>query len=333
MKLKNRFHKVYKKIYKAYKKIYDLSSPTLIWVFAILVVLLLTQLFYVSFTVKPKWVLQETDLGSRLVQNPEYIKIKLEKDTQGLRELVLPKKGISIPVEWGDLGKKLVDVGVIDKELFLTLYQDGKELGEYEMNLLEGGQNEEILINSENSGVVLNLLWALGLANKNKILEEGPMIDEEYGGDAGNFASTGGWTLGVEDAMSYYSAYEFIILTPQQQELVEEVSKNIYRPCCGNSVYFPDCNHGMAMLGLIELMAAQGMNEQEIYDIALAVNSFWFPDTYITIAKYFAQRGIAWDDVSSKEVLGSAYSSAQGYAQIASEVEPVQSGGGSSCGV
>ena len=59
--------------------------------------------------------------------------------------------------------------------------------------------------------------------------------------------------------MNHYSMHRFIVLTPEQQALVEKVSKGIYRPCCGNSVYFPDCNHGMAMLGLLELMASQGV--------------------------------------------------------------------------
>ena len=113
---------------------------------------------------------------------------------------------------------------------------------------------------------------------------------------------------------------------------MERVSKNIYRPCCGNSVYFPDCNHGMAMLGLLELMAAQGTSEEEMYKAALQVNSYWFPDTYLTLAKYFEQRGVEWSKVSPKEVLGAAYSSAQGYQQILAEVEPPQSQGGGGCG-
>ena len=116
----------------------------------------------------------------------------------------------------------------------------------------------------ENSGTILNLLWAFGLANKNEILEKGPMMDKRYGG-AENFASTGGWTLSKGDSMNHYSMHSFITLTPQQQSLVEKVSQNIYRPCCGNSTYFPDCNHGMAMLGLLELLASQGISENEMY--------------------------------------------------------------------
>ncbi|MBI4385699.1 hypothetical protein HY573_02620, partial [Candidatus Parcubacteria bacterium] len=93
--------------------------------------------------------------------------------------------------------------------------------------------------------------------------------------------------------------------------------------------------HGMAMLGLLELLAAQGVSEAETYRAALAVNSFWFPDQYATIARYFASKGIAPRSVDPKEILGAAYSSGSGFRQIASLVPPEadkrQSGGG--CGV
>jgi len=133
--------------------------------------------------------------------------------------------------------------------------------------------------------------------------------------------------------MDHYSKYNFVSLTPEQQALVEKVSKGIYRPCCGNSTYFPDCNHGMAMLGFLELMASQGKTEEEMYQAALVVNSFWFPSTYQTIAKLMESRGIQWKDVNSKEVLGANFSSASGYRRVLSQIQPVQSGGGNSCGI
>lgn len=163
-------------------------------------------------------------------------------------------------LKWGSLGVKLVEAGVIDKDKFPNFY-DAKNL----------------VINSENSHVVLNTLWALGLGNKNSILENGPMMDPRYGG-AGNFASTGGWTLAKGSAMDHYSMHEFMKLSFEQQALVEKVSKNIFRPCCQNSTYFPDCNHGMAMLGLMELMASQGATEDDMYKKATEVNALWFPE-------------------------------------------------------
>src|SRR3989344_543794 len=253
---------------------------------------------------------------------------------------VIPEDGVVLLAKWGDLGAKMASVGVIDKVKLEELYANRGGLNDEERNFLEGLDNGYLKITPENSGFVLNLLWALGLGNKNEILENGPMSDKKYGG-AGNFASTGGWTLADggparngAGAMNHYSKHRFIVLTPEQQALVEKVSKGIYRPCCGNSVYFPDCNHGMAMLGLLELMASQGVSEEEMYKAALAVNSYWFPDTYLTIAKYLKSQGKDWSAASPKEILGYNYSSGPGYQKLLEKIEnPEIKGGGGSCGV
>jgi len=247
---------------------------------------------------------------------------------------VLPKDGVVLPIKWGNIGKKMVDAGVIDSDKFSkAMGKSIDQLSNEEKELLLGSKNESIRMTQENSRFILNLLWAFGLANKNPILEKGPMQDPKYGG-AERFASTGGWTVSKENAMNYFSKYELAILDDRQQAIVERVSKKIYRPCCGNATYFPDCNHGMAMLGLLELMAANGASEQEMYSTALKVNSLWFPETYVTIAKYFEKKGVKWDNVNAEEILGSAYSSASGYRQIAQEVNPPKiQGNGGGCGV
>lgn len=229
--------------------------------------------------------------------------------------------GVELPVKWGDLGVQMIETGVIDKVKFENLYSQRGGLSEAEKKLLEGSDNGNLVINSENSGVMLNMLWAFGLANKNTILENGPMMDPKYGG-AGNFASTGGWTLAKGNAMNHYSMHKFVTLTPEQQALVERVAKNIYRPCCDNSTYFPDCNHGMAMLGLLELMASQGVNEQEIYKIALQVNTLWFPDQYTAIKTFMVSQGIDWNTVDPKKILGIEYSSASGIQKVMSQIKP-----------
>ena len=248
-----------------------------------------------------------------------------------LQESVLPSSGVTLPITWGDLGAQLVEVGAIDPIKLEGLYKDrGGFPAEYQ-KMLEKNANEKIVITSSNAGYLLNLFWALGLANKNSILED-EMMNPAYKG-AGNFASTGGWTLARGDAMNHYNMHELIVLTSGQQTLVDRVSRNIYRPCCGNSTHFPDCNHGMAMLGLLELMASQGVNEQDMYKIALAVNSYWFPETYLTIATYMQQKGIEWKDVSPEEMLSANYSSSSGYQNISSQItlpEAKQSGGGCS---
>lgn len=243
------------------------------------------------------------------------------------------QNGVELPVKWGNLGVQMIEAGVIDKVQFENLYSGRGGLSPLDKKLLESADNGNLVITSENSGVILNMLWAFGLGNKNAILENGPMMDPRYGG-AGNFASTGGWTLAKGKAMDHYSVHSFITLTPEQQVLVEQVAKNIYRPCCGNSTYFPDCNHGMAMLGLLELMASQGVSEMDMYKAALVVNSYWFPDTYETIKIYMKSKGVEWKDVNPQEILGANYSSGQGFAQIASQVtQPVQKGESGGCGV
>ena len=245
---------------------------------------------------------------------------------------VLPEAGVKLPAGWGNLGKQMVAVGVINQSAFEEVYASRGGLDAYSKNLLLAEANDQLVINSQTAAVLLNLLWALGLGNKNPVLDQGLMQDPQYGG-AGNFASTGGWTVASGDAMDHYSQHQFITLNSDQQALVERVAQNIYRPCCGNATHFPDCNHGLAMLGLLELMAAQGVSEDDMYRVALQVNAYWFPDTYLTLAKYFSARGVSWPQVNAKEVLGSAYSSSQGYQQILAEVEPVTSPGGGGCGV
>ncbi len=240
-------------------------------------------------------------------------------------------ESVTLPVDWGSIGKKMVDFGVIDMNSLSGLYEKRGGLSETSANLLSSVDNDEIVMIRDNSQELLNILWAFGLSNKSRILEEGEMINPQYGG-AGRFASTGGWSLSEGDAMKHYSAHPFIKLSVDEEELVKEVADNIYRPCCGNPTSFPDCNHGMAMLGLLELMAGNGAMESEMYSVALRVNSLWFPGTYETIAKYFAKQGVSWEDMTPKEILSARYSSAAGYRNV---LQAVESSGetGASCGV
>ena len=43
-----------------------------------------------------------------------------------------------------------------------------------------------------------------------------------------------------------------------------KIAKGIYRPCCNNSTYFPDCNHGMAMLGLLVPSLTRGHRGRDV---------------------------------------------------------------------
>jgi len=292
---------------------------------------ILSQVFSVS--VRPKsWVFRlvtggktaDTSLATAVSSAPSV-------DTSALEQEVLPAGGVVLPITWGSIGKQMVADGVIDETKFRALFQGGFDNQDEQM--LSGSWNDQVVMTPDNSRFMLDLLWAFGLGNKNDILDHGEMTDPQYGG-ADKFAATGGWSLAKGPAMDHYSHHNYVTLSAEQQALVDKVSRNIYRPCCGNSTHFPDCNHGMAMLGLLELMAKNGANEDQMYQVALAVNSYWFPQTYMDLATYFKEQGKDWNQVDAKTVLGQEYSSAQGYQvtreKIQSLPEPAQGGGG--CG-
>lgn len=290
--------------------------------FALIIV---TQVFDISLL--PSWSILKPSPST----SPSTIQLSPKVDTTLLNDQVLPKEGIALPINWGDLGQRMIADGVIDEQKFRALFEGG--LTNTEEQMLSGNVEQPVVLTQQNSRYLLDMLWAFGLANKNDILENGEMTDKQYGG-AGNFASTGGWSLAKGAGINHYSKHAYVTLTPEQQALVDKVSRGIFRPCCGNSTHFPDCNHGMAMLGLLELMAKNGVSEEQMYKVALKVNSFWFPQTYLDLATYFKEQGLDWDQVDAKTVLGAQYSSAQGYQQTRQKIQslpkPQQGGGG--CG-
>lgn len=250
-----------------------------------------------------------------------------------------PAQGYEINATYGGIGPKMIEMGVIDLEKFRQVYQQsGQPLTPEQEEILTRGSDKKIKIDQNNSYFLLNFFWAFGLGNKTKILTEGDMV--KYGqGQVGNFASTGGWTLAKGDAINYYSKRALVPLTTEQEDLVNKVASNIYRPCCGNSTAFPDCNHGMALLGILELMAANGATEDEMYDASKYINAFWFPGNYYDIALYFKNKeGKDYKDVDARLVLGKDISSAFGAQTVKKwltdkgivEPPPKQGGG---CGV
>lgn len=247
------------------------------------------------------------------------------------KKKVIPAEGYTTSLGWKDIGKRLVEVGAIDTEKYKEIFTTNTN-GREELDILEGYSEKPIAINENNAHFVVNTLWALGLVNKSKVLDEGQMREAGY--DPGSFASTAGWTLGNKPVMELYSSQQIIPLTVEQEERVRIIADNVYRPCCGNSTAFPDCNHGMAALGYIELAVASGLSDEQIYKDLLAFNSFWFPTTYVEMAVYFGRQGTAWENVDPKLALSQDYSSAQGAQRIGEQVADVpgiRSQGGS-CG-
>lgn len=237
-----------------------------------------------------------------------------------LVEQVVPATGMTIDVAWGDMGQRLIEAGAIDLEKFESQYGG---FTEEQREILLGDDLEAITFTPENIQFWTNVLWAFGLTQQSKVLDEGPIMQNSKQTPIGYYASTGGWTLGSQEAEKLYNSVQFVELTPEQDALVYRIAEHIFRPCCGNSTVFPDCNHGMAVLGLLALMASQGADEQEMVDAALAFNSYAFPDTYITLAAYFAGQGIDWSETEPAVVLDSEYSSGQGARRIAAQVGPI----------
>lgn len=251
-----------------------------------------------------------------------------------------PPEGYEMKTKYNDIGPQMLQMGVIDLDKFKQTYEkSGQPLTPEQLDILTKGSNKKIKITSDNSYFLLNFFWALGLSNKTKILEEGDMV--KYGeGQVGNFASTGGWSLAKSsDPMQYYSKRAIVPLTKEQEDLVNRVASGVYRPCCGNSTAFPDCNHGMALLGVFELMAAQGATESEIYQAGKYINSFWFPGTAFDTALYFKNKdGLEFKDINPKTYLSRDIFSAFGAQAVKKwliekgiqEKPPAQGGG---CGV
>ncbi len=257
----------------------------------------------------------------------------------GIFAQINPPQGYEMKTKYSNIGPQMLEMGVIDLDKFKQTYEkSGQPLTKEQLDILTKGSNKKIRVTPDNSYFLLNFFWAFGLANQTKILTEGDMI--KYGeGQTGNFASTGGWTLAKGDSIQYYSKKAIVPLTKEQEDLVNKVASGVYRPCCGNSTAFPDCNHGMALLGIFELMAAQGATESEMFQAGKYINSYWFPGTAFDTALYFKNKdGKEFKDIDPKVYLSRDIFSAFGAQTVKKwlidkgiqEKPPAQGGG---CGV
>lgn len=262
---------------------------------------------------------------------------EVERQMEAIRAEVLPAQGFATKIVLGDVIPKLVEAGVIDPAKFEQIYSRRGGLTAEQKAYFTAPSQTPLKITKDNEQFIVNILWPLGIANKNSILATSEAGKPE---NVNNLAATGGWTLGKsENGGDYYNKFEIIKLTPEQDALVKRVADNIYRPCCGNSTAFPDCNHGAAVLGMLQLGAVSGMTEKELYEEALKLNSFWFPDEYFKTAMFFKRlQNKAWKDVDPKVILSADYSSSRGWAKnVALPLAGLPGiggggGGGGSCG-
>lgn len=247
--------------------------------------------------------------------------------------IAVPAGGHHSRVVLADSIVKLVQEGVLDPQKFEALYAQRGGIPAGLKVVLSKPSHRPILLNRETANVYVNLLWPLGLANRIAANSGSPL----NGPGLFRFASTGGWVLGREaNGGAYFNRFAIVELTAAREALVTQVARNIFRPCCDNSTFFQDCNHGSALLGLLALGAAQGLSEDALYREALAFNAYWFPHHYAHTALYFkAVRGTEWRDVDPREAMSANFSSASGWrANVATELARrglVPQQGGANC--
>lgn len=245
----------------------------------------------------------------------------------------------TLPATFGNVGPQLIEAGAFAPDAFAAVYQSrGQPLTTAQQAILTEGSDEAITFDADSAYFLLNFLWALGLTNRNPILTEGMMVANS-GGQIERYASTGGWTLATVPIADLYASTAIIELTAEQQALVEEVAAGVYRPCCNNHTAFPDCNHGMAMVGLLQLMAAQGAGADEMFEAAKYANAFWFPQQSQEIATLVkVTEGLDYADADARTMVSANYASGSGFAAIHQWLADnghlgQPQGGGNSCGV
>jgi hypothetical protein len=254
-------------------------------------------------------LISQAELASRAVGNQD--------DSMILMQQINPVDGFKIAAVFGDVGPQLVAVGAIDVPAFISLYQQqNKPLTNVQLDNLTMESANQVMINAENANFLLNFFWALGLTNQNDILTDGPMVS---GGmdKIGGYASVGGWTIGAKSAIDLYASNEILNLTDKQQNRLLEVATGVYRPCCNNPTYFPDCNHGMAMLGLLELMASQDASTDEMFETAKYVTAFWYPQQMLEIATAFkTAKNVDFLQADARTVVGRQFASISGFQAV-----------------
>ena len=249
---------------------------------------------------------------------------------------VFPSSGYQSRVALKDSVIRLVSEGVIslDKVKQLEEY-NGKSPADL-AGVLTRPSGDPIRLTRENASGYVNFLWPAGLANRLRSNNESPLV----GPDLPTFASTGGWNLGkAENGGVYFNKFSIIDLKPEAEAVAVEVAKTTYRPCCNNSTFFQDCNHGSALYAVLQLGASEGLSISQLYREALAFNSFWFPEYYIATALYFKViRKMEWGEVDPKSVMAADFSAggpwqknvSTGLSAIPDLIPPPQ--GGANCG-
>lgn len=224
---------------------------------------------------------------------------------------VVPREGFATDLVFGDVLQKILSAGVLVPEKLQAFYARKGGMPPWVAALLAGPSDGPIRFAADTASHLLSLLWPVGLATRTSFNADSPT----NGPHLTRLASTAGWTLGREpNGAAYFDKVETMTLTAEQAEKVRELAARTYRPCCDNPALFQDCNHGAAMLGLLELGASQGLGTEQLEKVALAANSFWFPREYLKTALLFSIfEKTSWKEVPPGELLGKSYSSGTGW--------------------
>ena len=252
--------------------------------------------------------------GARAFADPADAPIKVIEFAPGDNDLlyeaalrkVVPPTGYQSRIALHDSVIRLVRAGVIDLGKFFELQRRTGRPPSGLTHVLNEPSPSPIRLTRENANTYVNLLWPIGLANR----IGGNFSSPLSGASLPDFASTSGWSLGDRaEGSGYFNKFPIVELTFAQEALAIRVAKSTFRPCCDNSTFFQDCNHGSALFGVLQLGAAQGLDEADLYREALAFNSFWFTDYYVRTALYFnIVRKQAWDEVAPQEIMGATFS-------------------------
>lgn len=232
---------------------------------------------------------------------------------QKVARSLISEDGHQTGISFGKSILALIDGGAIHPQKMRMLYSRRDGMPAWMDRLFKEPSSEPITFSTKTAQYLLNLLWPLGMATKTKFNLKSPL----NGPKVGNYASTGGWILGKQkNGGVYFNKIETMALSDAQEQTILKVAKKIYRPCCNNSTFFQDCNHGSALLGLLELAALQGHDEKKLYELALVANSYWYPSKYVEIALYFNEiKKKNWKKVPPQELLAQKYSSNRGWKQ------------------
>jgi hypothetical protein len=262
------------------------------------------------FALAPLWAWSRRAQADSAAHAPKVIEFSPDDKRPLYDEIaskVVLQTGYQSRIALRDSVIRCVQHGVIDLGKFFALQRDGERMPDDLSHVLSDPSDRPIRLTPENAGVYVNLLWAVGLANHMVGNFSSPLM----GDSLRSFASTAGWMLGDRDeGADYFNKLPIVDLTLAQESLAIRVAKSTFRPCCDNSTFFQDCNHGSALYGLLQLGASQGLREADLYREALTFSSFWFEHHYVRTALYFAiERGVAWRDANPKEIMGRKYSS------------------------